>query len=701
MNLKISLFKTKIINYKTNLKFIIFLLNKKKIIFNNMNDKLLELNEEEQSSNLSFYNPKKEKNESNEKKKKIFNFEYKQLTKSIQSAKNYIKNDKKIQKNRFLSPQKIIINEQNFSQNYSLMSTSLSTIDFLSKNELISLKFKNEKLKNELSKIDDNIKKTNYNISNLQIQFLKLKAKKDNCQINLENYLSNKESLEEILKIAIHDINNSSLSFKLTDIKINENDIFESDKIKFKEMLISLLENLNIIVLNKMKKRIEEVLDKIYNKIKENKKNDIINNFLNPINDLFYEILFEKIQQENIINILIKLNLKIQVINFNIEQNIKFINKEYKEQKNEIKLKKEDLEKYLLELKRKKNLLNNNISEIDKKKESINKRIFNSLTKKYSLIDKEIDMESLTNPIKKKNITNKKINLTINKSESEISGISSINTTWRKNIFSYSTKSNNNYSLIKSKSNTNIINSLSPKNKNKKDFFNEGLKKKDSLNMKLNETFCYFKLIKDKDNIFNPLKHYQIPPDKLGYLQGYISINFENYLLEIKPKINEGEINIKMQILEDSFKINLKKINDIICEMNDVIKIHEIYLKYNEYCNLISLNKLINYREIRNIKMNNNDKIKSALCHFFSFLIVFNNKKRIECIFINYEDFIKWFQWVLIIVNDNKKHNKFESKNENLFYKIINKSKRRTQSLDMNSINKIKNKYDNNKNKKK
>ena len=111
--------------------------------------------------------------------------------------------------------------------------------------------------------------------------------------------------------------------------------------------------------------------------------------------------------------------------------------------------------------------------------------------------------------------------------------------------------------------------------------------------------------------------------------------------------------------------------------MNDVIKIHEIYLKYNEYCNLISLNKLINYREIRNIKMNNNDKIKSALCHFFSFLIVFNNKKRIECIFINYEDFIKWFQWVLIIVNDNKKHNKFESKNENLFYKIINKSKRR------------------------
>ena len=140
-----------------------------------MNDKLLESNEENQSSNLSFYNPKKDKNESSERKKKNFkiNFEYKQLTKSIQSAKNYIKNDKKIQKNRFLSPQKIIINEQNFTQNYSLMSTSLSTIDFLSKNELISLKFKNEKLKNELSKIDDNIKKTNYNISNLQIQFSK------------------------------------------------------------------------------------------------------------------------------------------------------------------------------------------------------------------------------------------------------------------------------------------------------------------------------------------------------------------------------------------------------------------------------------------------------------------------------------------------------------------------------------------------
>ena len=82
-----------------------------------MNDKLLESNEENQSSNLSFYNPKKDKNESSERKKKNFkiNFEYKQLTKSIQSAKNYIKNDKKFQKSRFLSPQKIIINENNFS----------------------------------------------------------------------------------------------------------------------------------------------------------------------------------------------------------------------------------------------------------------------------------------------------------------------------------------------------------------------------------------------------------------------------------------------------------------------------------------------------------------------------------------------------------------------------------------------------------
>ena len=669
-----------------------------------MNDILLESNEEEQSSNLSFYNPKKEKNESSDSKKNRFkiNFEYKQLTKSIQSAKNYIKNDKKYQKNRFLSPQKIIINEQNFSQNNSLMSTSLSTIDFLSKNELISLKLKNEKLKNELSKIDDNIKKTNNNISNLQIQFLKLKAKKDKCNINLENYLSNKESLEEILKSAIHDINNSSLSFRLNDIEINDKEILESDKIKFKEMLISLLDNLNIKILNKTEKKIEEILDKIYNKIKGNQNKDIINYFFNPINELFYEILFKKIQQENIINTLIKYNLKIQVINLNIEQNIKFINKEYKEQKNEIKLKKEDLEKYLLELERQKNLLKNNILEIDKKKKSINKRIFNSLTKKYSLVEKEIDMELLNKPKKKKNLTSKKINLSINKSESvEISAISSINTTWRKNIFSYSTKSNNNYSLLKSKSNTNIINSLSPKIKNKKDFINEDLKKNNaSLNLKLNETFCFFKLIKEKDNIYNPLKHYQISPDKLGYLQGYISINFENNLLEIKPKINEGDINIKMQILEDSLKINLKKINDIICEMNDVIRIHEIYLKYNEYYNLLSLNKLINFREIRYIKMNNNDKIKSALCHYFSFSLIFNNIKKIECIFISYDDFIKWFQWILIIVNENKKIKKTERTSENLFYKIIKKSKKRTQSVDSNSIKKVKNRYEIKKNQK-
>jgi hypothetical protein len=92
--------------------------------------------------------------------------------------------------------------------------------------------------------------------------------------------------------------------------------------------------------------------------------------------------------------------------------------------------------------------------------------------------------------------------------------------------------------------------------------------------------------------------------------------------------------------------------------------------------------------------MNNNDKIKSALCHYFTFSIKFNNIKRIECVFINYEDFIKWFQWVLIIVNDNKKLKKSESKNDILFDKNIKKSKRRTQSLDSNSINRIKIRYD-------
>ena len=286
-----------------------------------------------------------------------------------------------------------------------------------------------------------------------------------------------------------------------------------------------------------------------------------------------------------------------------------------------------------------------------------------------------------------KSLSANKINISTYKSELDISQISSSNTTCRKNIISFSSNINN--SLLKSNS------YLSPKINEKKtiDIDNNNLNDSNifNYNYKLNESFCYFKLIKKNQKVFDPLKYYENSPQNFGYLQGFLFINFEKNLLELKSKINENEINVKNHFLEESLKIDIKRINNVTCDMNNIINIHKSYLKYNneikkknEKSYNLNINKFINLRENRKIKMTDNEKIKSVLCHYFSFSIIFNNIKRIECIFINYEDFIKWYQRILLIVDNNKKQKICKSSRDNLFHKPF-KTIRRTQSVNSNT----------------
>ncbi len=650
---------------------------------------LLKESSQEEYSDLSFSNSKKNENSYRIQPFKI-NFEYKNLTKSINTFKDYIKGKQNIQKKTYLSPNNIFNNE---SQNNSEISTSFSTFDFLSKNELISLRNQSNKIKNEIDKIIENENKTNRKITELENKLLELKSEKNDINKELENYLSNKESLEEILKNKINEINNNcSLKSLLNNVQISINDIQLSNKKNFYNDLISLLETFNVKIQNKTKIKMTDILNKIYNEIGDknylikNAKN-VINNFFNPINELFHNILNDRIQQENLIYLILKYILKINSINSKIEKDIKFINKEYIEQKNNLKLNKENCQKYLLKIIRKKNELNDLLSEIEKKKESINKRIFQSFSKK-SINEKETnDNETSEKRIITKSLSANKINISTYKSESDISQISSINTTCRKNIISFSSNINN--SLLKSN------NYLSPKINEKKitDIDNNNLNDSNifNYNYKLNESFCYFKLIKKNQKVFDPLKYYENSPQNFGYLQGFLFINFEKNLLELKPKINENEINVKNHFLEESLKIDIKRINNVTCDMNNIINIHKSYLKYNneikkknEKSYNLNINKFINLRENRKIKMTDNEKIKSVLCHYFSFSIIFNNIKRIECIFINYEDFIKWYQRILLIVDNNKKQKICKSSRDNLFHKPF-KTIRRTQSVNSNT----------------
>ena len=235
------------------------------------------------------------------------------------------------------------------------------------------------------------------------------------------------------------------------------------------------------------------------------------------------------------------------------------------------------------------------------------------------------------------------------------------------------------------------------------------------------ETFCYFKLFsKDFKNkkTFNPLENCSINPENLGYSEGYISIDLNERVLKIIPKITtyrntnsnkyinlenkqstktnyiksknqphllNNENNNKFnQFLNNNNKdnylnIQLKELNEIeqSLVMSNIIKIHRIFIKYNSSkknninSNLdnnqqksekkvLNLNKLIYVREIKEINMPQNEKIKAILCNYFSFSFFYgqyNEKSEIELIFINFEQYNLWNNFISTIVEFNMNNN--------------------------------------------
>ena len=117
--------------------------------------------------------------------------------------------------------------------------------------------------------------------------------------------------------------------------------------------------------------------------------------------------------------------------------------------------------------------------------------------------------------------------------------------------------------------------------------------------------------------------------------------------------------------------------------MNNIIKIHNIFLKYNsiQKNNIndikdLNLNKFIYMREMQEINIPQNEKIKSILCNYFSFSFVFekyNQLTDIELIFINFEQYNLWNSFIKSLVSINSK-NKMNKKDEFPDRKSINSS---------------------------
>ena len=162
----------------------------------------------------------------------------------------------------------------------------------------------------------------------------------------------------------------------------------------------------------------------------------------------------------------------------------------------------------------------------------------------------------------------------------------------------------------------------------------------------LSECFCYFKLSDKSSNGFTPLNNTDINPVSLNYFEGSIKIEKIFNKLKITPKNENKYIGIE---LKDILNISLNK------QMENIVKIYNLYLRERKNLENLDINKFILIKEIKEIRMQQNEKIKAVNCKRFSFSILLDKKfiPKVEFIFNNYEDFNSWYNCLQSIVKLN------------------------------------------------
>ena len=140
--------------------------------------------------------------------------------------------------------------------------------------------------------------------------------------------------------------------------------------------------------------------------------------------------------------------------------------------------------------------------------------------------------------------------------------------------------------------------------------------------------------------------------------------------------------------------------------MQNVLKVQNILLKYNDdknnsngnsYYNnnmrankIFKINRIMNTKEIKEIKIEKNEKIKAALCNFFSFSFSLGNKNsslsktKIDLLFIDFDKFKIWLNTLNSIAKNNEKSAKINI----LSYKNINSIKKSKIKSNVEKIKK-------------
>jgi hypothetical protein len=160
------------------------------------------------------------------------------------------------------------------------------------------------------------------------------------------------------------------------------------------------------------------------------------------------------------------------------------------------------------------------------------------------------------------------------------------------------------------------------------------------------ESFCYFKLSDKNNNGFNPLNNVDVNPITLNYFEGSIKIEKIFNKLKISQKSANKYIGIE---LKDIVNISLNK------QMENIVKIYNIYLKEGKNQENFNIDNFILKKEIKEIRMQQKEKIKAINCKLFCFSILLEKKfiPKVEFIFNNYDDFDAWYKCFQSIIKLN------------------------------------------------
>ena len=327
------------------------------------------------------------------------------------------------------------------------------------------------KMQNELNYIKNEIKKNNKKIERIKSDLIKLKEDKNQQKRDIINLLSKKESLEEVYKNQIFSLNNKNeknnnynKDIPLFNISLEEFKQIEIDK--YIELVLLMTDDiLSICNINYIKKDINNSLKNIIKNSHEIfVKNSTITNFDFLLNNFISKISLYISNQsygkysEKDINILLSYLMNIDITNDKIEKMGKFVNKQYKETKMELKdeiknleNKNEilsklygDLKKIIDESKNKQKEEQFHLQKFNFNINNINSNN-NQIKNKNNIVDKQIyinynntkNLDINTDPIK--NLTNSKIN------EKEKDNI------FNKDIDKYKIADSNNNRVIKGK----------------------------------------------------------------------------------------------------------------------------------------------------------------------------------------------------------------------------------------------------------